>query len=110
MNGIMPVSATTPLRFAFPFLLSLLVLLVSSNSSKAIPLATYQQHLEDAITTLDTLNQMDEEETQTDYQKRLAGTLNVVRDSIPVNQSVQLDKEVWTVDNTWLHIALNEIE
>ncbi len=107
---MMPVSATTPLRFVILFLFSLLLLLVSSSSSKAIPLATYHKHLEDAITTLDTLNQVDEEETETDYKKRLAVTLAAVRETLPVNQSVQLDKELWNVDNTWLHIALNEIE
>ena len=106
----MSVSATTASRFALPILLSLLVLLVSSSSSKAIPLATYHKHLKDAITTLDTLNQIDEEETEKDYQKRLGVTLAAVRESLPVYQSVQLDKEIWNVDNTWLHIALNEVE
>ncbi|HKE59177.1 MAG TPA: DUF4129 domain-containing protein [Pyrinomonadaceae bacterium] len=110
MNAMKLVSGPTALRFVLPVLLSLLVLLVSSSSSKAIPLSTYHKHLEYAITTLDTLNQLDEEETGKDFEKRLGDTLNGVRDMLPANQSVQLEQEIWNVDNTWLHIALNDIE
>jgi hypothetical protein len=116
MIAMTRVSATTPLilkrhsRLALLFLFSTFVLLVSSSSSKAIPLAAYHKNLQSAITALDTLNQMDEEETQKDFQKRLGQTTAAIRASIPDTQSVQLDETLWNVDNTWLHIALNDLE
>jgi hypothetical protein len=73
--------------------------------------ADYQRNLQRAIETLKALENIDEAETSSYYyENELKHALTTVRDTLPVQQSVQSSDEVCTVDNTWLHDDLNEIE
>jgi len=76
----------------------------------AIPLGEYHKNLQKAINALDTLAQIDEEETSESYQHRLIDTSNSVRHVVPEKESVEYDGTSYTVDNSWLHKKLDEFE
>ena len=70
----------------------------------------YQRNLKQSIETLEKLAASDEAESPYYYKNLLSSSLTTVRDTLPVHQAVQSSNEVCTVDNTWLHDALKEIE
>jgi len=76
----------------------------------AIPLGEYHKNLQKSINALDTLAQVDEEETSESYQHRLIDTSNSVRHVVPEKESVEYDGTSYTVDNSWLHKKLDEFE
>ena len=76
----------------------------------AIPLGEYHKNLQKAINALDTLAQVDEEESSESYQHRLIDTSNSVRHVVPEKESVEYDGTSYTVDNSWLHKKLDEFE
>jgi len=76
----------------------------------AIPLGEYHKNLQKAINALDTLAQVDEEETTESYQRRLIDTSNSVRHVVPEKESVEYDGTSYPVDNSWLHKKLDEFE
>src|SRR6476659_2295798 len=76
----------------------------------AIPLSEYHKNLQKAINALDTLAQVDEEETGESYQHRVIDTSNSVRHVVPEKESVEYDGTSYTVDNSWLHKKLDEFE
>ena len=86
------------------------VLLIVSGLVSAIPLSDYHKNLQSAITALDTLAIRDEEETDVTYQKRLADTANAVRGAVLEKQSIEYRDFKYTVDNSWLHKRLDELE
>ena len=77
----------------------------------AIPISEYQQHLKDAIASLEPLVEFDEDEDEvtTDYETHLNETLAGIRATLPRNQTVESEGEVYNVDNTWLHKAIDEL-
>lgn len=81
----------------------------------AIPISEYQQNLKDAIASLESLIEIDEEEDEdedeinTDYETHLNETLTGIRATLPPNQTVESDGEVYNVDNAWLHKAIDEL-
>jgi len=78
--------------------------------ASAIPLSDYHKNLQKAINALDTLEQVDEEETKETYQHRLQDTSNAVRHILPEKQTVEYEGSSYTVDNSWLHKKLDEFE
>src|SRR5690349_575776 len=76
----------------------------------AIPLGEYHKNLQKAINALDTLAQVDEEETTESYQHRLIDTSNSVRHVVPEKESIEYDGTSYPVDNSWLHKKLDEFE
>jgi hypothetical protein len=76
-------------------------------SVAAIPLSAYQQNLKNAITALDTLYEMDEEEGT--YANQFNETIEGIRTSLPKQQTVELGSDVCNVDNEWLHNYLDDI-
>ncbi|HEX6719019.1 MAG TPA: DUF4129 domain-containing protein [Pyrinomonadaceae bacterium] len=76
----------------------------------AIPIAEYQQNLRRAITALDTLAQVDENETESDFNQRVKHTIEGVRRVLPQHQTIEAEAESCEVDNAWLHKSLDEIE
>ena len=89
---------------------SFIFLLLAPAVVYAASVAEYQRNLKEAITALDTLTQTDEEETDSAYQQRFAHTLSVVRQLLPESQMVECGEELCTVDNTWLHDGLKELQ
>ena len=78
--------------------------------ASAIPLSEYHKNLQKAINAIDTLAQVDEDETSESYQHRLVETSNSVRHVVPERESVEYDRTSYTVDNSWLHKKLDEFE
>jgi len=76
----------------------------------AIPLSEYHKNLQKAINALDTLAQVDGEETGESYPHRLIDTSSSVRHVVPEKESVEYDGTSYTVDNSWLHKKLDEFE
>ena len=90
--------------------LFILVFFVSTRPTFAIPVTEYQKNLQRAITALDTLGQLDEEESQEAFQHRLTDTTAAIRNVLPEKQSIESSGSVCEVDNSWLHKRLNEFE
>ena len=98
------------LRYAARLLLFYVIVFISPAIVNAVSVSEYQDNLKQAITALDTLTQTDEEETEEDYQRRLTETLTRVRRVLPESQMVECGDELCTVDNSWLHDQLKELE
>jgi hypothetical protein len=75
----------------------------------AIPISEYEQNIKKAIVELEELVEYEEDAIEGGYEERLNRTLVEVRGSLPRNQTVESDGEVYNVDNTWLHQALDEL-
>lgn len=86
------------------------VICLNASHSAAIPVSEYHQNLQRAITALDTLAQIDEDESTADYEHRLTETSTAVRQTVPEKQSVEFGDSTCIVDNTWLHKKLDEFE
>jgi hypothetical protein len=99
----------TPKRYWFAGLLCALLIPVLVNAQNLSP-DDYQRNLRQAIETLEKLEPIDEAESPYYYQNLLNYALGMVRDALPEHQTVQSSDEVCTVDNTWLHDALKELE
>lgn len=84
-----------------------------------IPIAAHAQHLsaddylrnlERAIEALEALEPIADFETAYYYRSALSAAVATVRETLPVQQSVQSSDEICNVDNSWLHDALTELE
>jgi len=91
-------------------LLLFLCLFLTPKQVSAIPLSDYQKHLQGAMVSLDALTQFDEDEDRTNYQHALTETLTAVRVTLPEKESIEADGTSVTVDNTWLHKRLDDLE
>ena len=98
------------LRYAARLLLFYSIVFISPTIVHAVSVSEYQNNLKQAITALDTLTQTDEDETESDYESRLVETLTTVRKVLPESQMVECGEELCTVDNSWLHDQLKELE
>jgi hypothetical protein len=72
--------------------------------------ADYQNRLQQAVSALESMQAIDEAETPYYYQNEFAGTLARVREALPEHQQVQSSNEVCSIDNTWVHAALKDLE
>jgi len=91
-------------------LLAVLLCAVQPTAVGAVSPDEYQKSLEKAITALDTLGQVDENESAADYERRLAQTTEAVQNALPEKLEIEVESSVSTVDNSWLHDALREFE
>lgn len=85
-------------------------LFVCPANVAAIPIAEYHQNLKHAIAEFEKLIEVDKDWDETDFQKRLLETIENVRATLPVNQTIELDGEVCSVDNSSLHKNLEDLE
>ena len=76
----------------------------------ALPISQYQQNLQRAITALDTLSVIDENETADDIVKRLTQTIEGIRVLLPEHQTVETGTDTCEVDNSWLHNNLKDVD
>jgi Domain of unknown function (DUF4129) len=76
----------------------------------AVPIADYHRSLKEAITALDTLDQLDDGESITNYETRFYQTVEIVRAAFPQNQTVESEGDVYNVDSSWLHKGLDELK
>ena len=89
--------------------LLVVLLFVCPGRVAAMPISEYEKNIKDAIASLEGIIQDDEEEVPDDYEEQLNQAVVQVRGSLPRNQTVESDGEVYNVDNTWLHEALDEL-
>ena len=89
------------------FVLSLILL--CPVCARAVPISEYRQNIKNAIAALETLGQ-NEDESDSDYENRFKQTVEGIRTALPKNQTVESDGDSCSVDNAWLHKALDELE
>jgi Domain of unknown function (DUF4129) len=97
-------------RLIVQLLLVVFTFLVLRGIACAIPTSDYQKNLQKAITALDTLGQIDEEESPETFQRRLIDTTAAIRNVLPEKESIESDGSVVEVDNSWFHKRLREFE
>jgi hypothetical protein len=83
-------------------------LFVGAVTAVAIPLTQYQRDLKNAMTDLDSLDEIDGV-VRDDLHDRVLFITTSIKASLPQHQTVEADSDVYTVDNSWLHTALDEL-
>lgn len=89
-------------------LLLLAPVLLLASTINATPVSEYQKHLDQAITALDSLAQIDETETSSAYETRSNETILSVRQLLPVHETIELRSGTLTSDNFWLQQELDK--
>ena len=84
-------------------------LFVCPATVAAIPINQYQENLTRSIATLETLQDLADDETY-DFEHQRAETIAFVRTTLPKQQTVEFEGEACNVDNSWLHNNLDELE
>lgn len=92
--------------FGFVVLAGLLLLLPARVA--AIPISEYQQNIKNAITTLETVYEVEEDES--DYASSLKQAIDSVRSSLPKQQTVEFQLDVYRVNNSWVHDYLDDVQ
>ncbi len=86
-------------------------LLLISASARAATLADYTSRVSHAITLVDEVEGAYEDESgRSKPEQVIAGTLMLVRQQLPAKETVKLDGQTISVDNSWLYQALSEFE
>ena len=75
----------------------------------AISLNEYRDRVTRAVTALDSLAQIDEDESTYDYAQRNADTVKAVRETLPASQPVEWGGTTFKVDNELLHEELDRL-
>jgi len=91
-------------------LVLLAVLCCCVSNAAAIPLSEYHSFIEGSIVGVESLMERDESESDADYEVRFNTGIYALRAAMPVSQQVELERETWTTDNTWLHKALDDLQ
>jgi Domain of unknown function (DUF4129) len=91
-------------------LVVLAALFLCATKVAALPIAEYQEDLKNAIAALDTLAQIDEDEGAGAYEIRLNETIEIVRAAFPQTDTIEWEGDVYNIDNSWLHKALDELK
>jgi hypothetical protein len=87
------------------------VVLLFTATVQATPVSEYSKHLTQAITALDSLAQIaDENETIPAFETRTAETVASVRRLLPASETVELGQQAFTVDNSWLQSELERFK
>ena len=96
-------------RYCLKGPLHLAVLTLFLSAAQATPVGEYQKHLSQAITALDSLAQIaNENETIPAFETRTAETIASVRQLLPASETVELGQQAFTVDNSWLQTELEK--
>lgn len=86
-------------------------LMLFISTAYATPVSEYQKHLSQAITALDSLAQIaDENETIPAFETRTAETITSVRQLLPATETIELGQQRFTVDNSWLQTELEQFK
>jgi hypothetical protein len=84
-------------------------LFAGAVTTVAIPLTQYERDLKNAITGLDSLNESDEDAGPRDLHTRVLFITSSIKTSLLEHETVESGSDVYTVDNSWLHTALDEL-
>ena len=93
-------------RYVYAFLL----IFFSAVNCLGRPLSEYRNHVNQAVSALDTLAQADESESDVARVSRITQTLAAVRTALPASEDVEMGDTTVKVDNSWLHRELNKFE
>ncbi|HKZ77916.1 MAG TPA: DUF4129 domain-containing protein [Pyrinomonadaceae bacterium] len=88
----------------------LLVFFSGVRTVPAIPLTEYHSRIQQALLALDTLNQIDETESFSDYESRLADTSRRIQLTVPDHPTIEVYQLSVSADNSWLHQELERLE
>jgi uncharacterized protein DUF4129 len=72
----------------------------------AIPAADYREKLKNAITILESIEDVE----GFDFEAEHAHSLTTIRNSLPEHQTVESNGEVYNIDNSWVHKGLDELK
>ena len=96
-------------KLLFPLLTGAFVLVCAVNAV-ATTLTEYHQRLQQTVTALDSLSQIDEDDTEATLASRTTETLSAIRLTMPSTEVVEWRGEQVSIDNRWLHEALEKFE
>lgn len=87
------------------------LLLLCPGRAAAIPISEYQENLKHAIADFEALieTEVEDAEDAEAYKKELEFAIAEARDILPESQTIETHNGNYTVDNSWLHKALNEV-
>jgi hypothetical protein len=88
----------------------MVALFIFPATASAISLTEYQHKLKQAVTALDTLAQVDENETEADFKNRLQQTIDAMRVALPERFTVEENGDVCKLDNSSLHKTLEDLK
>ena len=83
---------------------ALLFLFLAPATVTAIPINEYQQNLHTAIAALERLHQSGH-----DFDSHLTESIDIVRRTLPKQQTVEVEGETCNVNNSWVHDDLDAI-
>ena len=89
---------------------SLLIAVSANIALAAIPLAQYRERVRRAVTAMESLAFLDEDEDYEAYDARQASTLHSVRQAVRPSETVEWNGTTIQVDNAWLDEALKDYE
>jgi len=95
-------------RFAMRLFFTVSLAMVLAAQAYAIPVKEYHKHLNQAVTALDSLGQLDEDESAISYSVRDVETILQVRNLLPATETVESNGKSLKVDNSWLHQDLDK--
>lgn len=87
-----------------------LLVLPATAKADALSAEAYQSNLQRAIAALAALQEINETENPYYYQSELDHATATVSEALPEKQSVQSSDEVCSVDNSWVHAALEDLK
>lgn len=100
-----------PAKTSTLLLLSIALLLISAVALRAATLADYASRVSRAVTLIDELQSAYQNENGHSSPKQLAdANLILVRQLLPEKETVRLDGQTISVDNSWMYPALSEFE
>src|SRR5690349_7606486 len=96
------IASVAAIAAAFLFLLPATV--------SAMSLTEYQQKIKQAVNALDTLSKAEKNESETDFNNRLLQTVEAVQATLPQHLTVEVNGEVYQVDNSSIHKTLEDVK
>ncbi|HMH45839.1 MAG TPA: DUF4129 domain-containing protein [Pyrinomonadaceae bacterium] len=100
-----------PAKTVTVVMLSIALLLIGAAGLRAATLADYTSRVSRAVTLIDEVQRAYEHENGRSSPEQVAATnLALVRQQLPEKETVKLDRQTISVDNSWLYPALSEFE
>jgi hypothetical protein len=111
-RGIATLVRSTHGRAAQSLFAAFVIILCGSSLSvmAATSLSTYREHVRKAVSALETLTMLDEDDDEKSYAARRALTLRGVRETLPPTETIDWNGATVQADNKWLDEALKKFE
>ena len=106
----MPQISKTQRRNVACVVLLVAFLFVCPASVVAMPITEYQQRLKQTINELLKVVEINKNFDETEFENRMLETSDLVRVTLPEHLTVEVDGEVYNIDNSSLHKSLEELK